>query len=109
MSTRLAALLLVLVGCGGEASPREAPLQMLVADPAGFDGQRVATQGVVRHFEAPLHYWIEDEALNRVELFPPAMAAPLLGQEVRVVGTFRYAPASGRSLSLETISPLAAD
>lgn len=101
-------LMLAMMGCGDPA-PREAPLQMLVADPGSFDGQRVATQGVVRHFETPLHYWIEDAALNRVELFPREAAAPLLGREVRVVGTFRYAPGAGRSLSLETIRPLAAE
>lgn len=108
MRVMMAAVLLALAGCGG-GEAREVPLQMLASDPQGFDGQRVTTQGVVRHFETPLHYWIEDEALNRVELFPQETAAPLLGREVRVVGTFRYAPGEGRSLSLETISPLGGD
>lgn len=103
-ATLLAGLLLM--GCGGEAPATEIPLQVLVNNPAAHDDSRVATQGVVRHFEDPLHYWIEDEDLNRVEIFPHEQIAPHLGEAVRVKGHFRFSTREGRRLTLESVERL---
>ncbi|MDZ7853240.1 MAG: hypothetical protein U5L98_11500 [Halomonas sp.] len=106
---RLGATLLVallLVGCGGEAPVSEVPLPVLVNNPEAHDDSRVATRGVVRHFEDPLHYWIEDEDLNRVEIFPHERIAPHLGEAVRVEGHFRFSTTEGRRLTLENVERL---
>ncbi|MCL7942200.1 glucose-inhibited division protein B [Halomonas sp. ATCH28] len=97
---------LLLTGCGGEAPASEVPLPVLANNPAVHDDSRVATRGVVRHFEDPLHYWIEDEDLNRVEIFPHERVALHLGEAVRVEGHFRYSPREGRRLTLESIERL---
>lgn len=82
---------------------REATLAVLVQQAEQFDGARVATEGRVRHFEAPLHYWIEDEDLNRVEIFPHEAIAPHLGETVRIIGHFEYSSGEGRRLTLERL------
>ncbi|QOR38525.1 glucose-inhibited division protein B [Billgrantia diversa] len=98
--------LLALAACGDTTSEsREASLAVLVNQAEQLDGSRVATQGTVRHFEDPLHYWIEDEDLNRMEIFPHESIAPHLGETVRVVGDFEYSPSKGRRLTLESIEP----
>ncbi|MCG6657958.1 glucose-inhibited division protein B [Halomonas campisalis] len=102
----VAGLFAALAACGGEDAPREVTLAVLAADPAGHDGAVIATQGEVRHFDDPLHYWIEDADLNRVEIFPHEAIAPHLGERVRVVGEFQYAPAEGRRLTLESVEVL---
>ncbi|MDY7115201.1 hypothetical protein RAN53_02455 [Halomonas sp. SSL-5] len=96
-----------LAGCGGEPGLAEVPLPVLAAEPATHDGSRVATQGVVRRFEEPLHYWIEDEDLHRVEIFPHDEIAPHLGEAVRVEGRFAFSPDEGRRLTLERVTRLA--
>lgn len=106
----LAPMLLVamlLMGCGDEATISEVPLAVMANNPAAHDETRVATQGVVRHFEDPLHYWVEDEDLHRVEIFPQEMIAPHLGEEVRVEGHFRFSTSEGRRLTLESVTPVA--
>ncbi|MBB3183345.1 hypothetical protein FHR95_000886 [Halomonas fontilapidosi] len=97
---------LLLTGCGGEAPVSEVPLPVLANNPAAHDERQVATHGVVRHFEDPLHYWIEDEDLNRVEVFPHERIAPYLGEAVRVEGLFRFSRSEGRRLTLERIERL---
>ena len=86
---------------------REVTLPVLVNQAEQLDGTRVRTEGVVRHFEDPLHYWIEDEDLNRVEIFPHEQIAPHLGETVRVVGNFEYSATEGRRLTLESVEPAA--
>jgi predicted small lipoprotein YifL len=103
----LAALAIALAGCGGDSGPRETPLAVLATDSEALDGSRVVTEGVVRHFEEPLHYWIEDEDLNRVELFPHEAIAPHLGERVRVEGPFAFSREEGRRLTLERVEVLA--
>lgn len=103
-ATLLAGLLLM--ACDGEAPPTEVPLAVLANNPAAHDDSRVATQGVVRHFEDPLHYWIEDEDLNRVEIFPHEHIAPHLGEAVRVEGHFRFSTREGRRLTIESVERL---
>ncbi|MGM0638673.1 MAG: hypothetical protein ACQET4_10370, partial [Pseudomonadota bacterium] len=78
----------------------------LAGNAEAHDGSRVATEGVVRHFDDPLHYWIEDEDLNRVELFPHETIAPHLGERVRVEGQFAFSPEAGRRLTLDSVDVL---
>ncbi|PMR75210.1 glucose-inhibited division protein B [Billgrantia endophytica] len=99
--------LLGLTACGGNGdAATEVTLSVLAANPAAHDGALVATEGVVRHFDDPLHYWIEDEDLNRVEVFPREEIAPHLGDMVRVIGNFEYSVTEGRRLTLESVDPL---
>ncbi|MGM0536218.1 MAG: hypothetical protein ACQEUN_00400 [Pseudomonadota bacterium] len=103
-ATLLAGLLLL--GCGGEAPPTEVTLPVLVNNPEAHDDSRVVTRGLVRRFEDPLHYWVEDEDLNRVEIFPHERIAPHLGEVVRVEGHFRFSVSEGRRLTLGRIERL---
>lgn len=102
-----AALLLVTLisGCRGQESV-EVPLTILANNPAAFDDKHIVTQGVVRHFNDPLHYWIEDEVLNRVEIFPHEQIAPHLGDAVTVEGQFHFSPYEGRRLTLTRVERL---
>ncbi|MDR5897854.1 glucose-inhibited division protein B [Halomonas vilamensis] len=100
-------ILALLTGCSrSDPAPREVTLAVLATNSSVHDGNRVATQGRVRSFDDPLHYWIEDEDLNRVEVIPHAVVAPHLGERVRVVGDFTYSPETGRRLELEGVEPL---
>ncbi len=99
-------VVLLLSGCSGEPDTAEVPLPVLANEPAAHDGNRVATQGRVRHFDDPLHYWIEDEDLHRVEIFPHDEIAPHLDQRVRVEGHFEYSSSEGRRLTLESVTLL---
>jgi len=100
---------LSLVGCSDGQGVAEVPLPVLAEQPAAHDDSRVATQGVVRHFDDPLHYWIEDEDLHRVEIFPHERIAPYLGEAVRVQGHFRFSPTEGRRLTLQSVERLGAE
>ncbi|WP_290789253.1 hypothetical protein [Halomonas sp.] len=102
-------LVLALVGCGGDPRTSEVPLAVLAGNAEVHDGSRVITEGVVNAFEEPLHYWIEDEDLNRVELFPHEMIAPHLGQRVRVEGQFAFSREEGRRLTIEAVDVLVED
>ncbi|MCE8019951.1 glucose-inhibited division protein B [Halomonas sp. MCCC 1A11036] len=98
--------LLALTACSDRGEEvRQASLAVLVNQAEQLDGSRVATQGWERHFEDPLHYWIEDEDLNRVEIFPHERIAPHLGETVRVVGVFEYSSTKGRRMTLESVEP----
>ncbi|WP_293268454.1 hypothetical protein [Neptunomonas sp.] len=94
---------LVLVGCSDMAKPKQVSLAMLAERAASFDNSQVITRGIVRRFEAPLHYWIEDEDLNRVEVFPQERVALFLGETVFVEGHFRFSETEGRRLTLSKI------
>lgn len=94
---------LVLAACGGNEKTNEVPLAMLTKSSASYDDSQVVTSGVVRRFEDPLHYWIEDADLNRVEIFPQEKVAPYLGEEVLVEGHFRFSATEGRRLTLTDI------
>ena len=104
----MAAALMVLAlvsGCRGQQSV-EVPLTILANNPAAFDDKQIVTQGVVRYFNDPLHYWIEDEDLNRVEIFPHQQIAPFLGDAVEVEGHFRFSSSEGRRLTLVRVEPV---
>ena len=94
---------LALTGCDNIEKSKEVSLAMLTENAAHFDNNQVITRGIVRRFEEPLHYWIEDEDLNRVELFPQEQAALHLGEAVSVQGYFRFSATEGRRLTLTRI------
>lgn len=93
----------LLAGCGDQRRANGVTLAVLTTSPTDYDDSRVITSGVVRCFEEPLHYWIEDDDLNRVEIFPHEKIAPYLGEVVLVEGHFRFSTAEGRRLTLTDI------
>lgn len=99
----LLAALIGLAGCDYAEAPQAAPLRMLVAQPGDYQDELVTTAGTVRHFQEPLHYWIEDDDLNRVALEPMENVEPYLGKRVRVTGVFHYQENAGRRIQLESI------
>lgn len=105
----LAATAPLLVGaCNDESDPVRATLAALVAKQENYRGRVVQTSGVVRRFgEAEgatrLHYVVEDEEANRVALLPNEVAERYTGQEVVVVGSFRFREEEGRSIEIEHI------
>lgn len=83
-------------------------LAELVVGQEDYGGRRVETRGVVRRFgeaegATTLHYVVEDEVANRVALRPNGVAERYAGQEVVVVGSFRYSEREGRSIEITRI------
>jgi hypothetical protein len=63
----------------------------------------VIAEGTVRSYDEPLHYWIEDAELNRVELEPHDEVEELLGHDIRVTGTFTFDPERGRLITIDDL------
>lgn len=80
-------------------------LATLATQEDAYKGKLVRTRGVVRTFEPPRHYWIEDDHPNRVALEPEELVAPLVGQEVGVVGRFDFNDRKGRVIEIKEIAP----
>lgn len=100
----LLALVAGIPACGPFApGPVDVPLDELVAEQESLDGEVVRTTGMVRSHDDPLHYWVEDDHPNRVELVPHEAAEPYLGEHVRVLGRFSFHPERGRVLEVEEI------
>lgn len=100
---------LAITGCGGGSGSGdvvEVPLADLVEDHEAFDGETVATTGVVRTYDEPRHYWIEDEVPNRVELVPEDAVAPHLGDQVRITGRFTFRGDEGRRITVDDLEVL---
>lgn len=95
----LALCTILLAACG--ANTGGVTLETLVDLQREYNGERVATRGVVRTFDNPRHYWIEDEEMNRVALQPEDKLPPLVGRTLRVVGKFSYSPSTGRIITIE--------
>ena len=94
------------LACGRHnGRPVDVTLSSLARYQEAYQGQLVRTEGVVRTFEPPLQYWIEDNEPNRVALEPVGLVAPLLGQEVRVVGRFHFDDQTGRVIHIQEITP----
>ena len=91
------------MACSQNEKPQEVSLALLSENATRFDNRQVITRGIVRHFDAPLHYWIEDEELNRVEILPHEKVAFYLGETVVVEGHFRFSSTEGRRLTLTKI------
>lgn len=97
-------MLLAVLGSGcAEPTATSATLAAIVASPDGYDGQRVQVTGVLRSFPQPLHYWIEDPQLNRVEVLFDEDLARWLGQNVRVRGRFSFDTEAGRRIRVEDL------
>ncbi|MCH8499546.1 MAG: glucose-inhibited division protein B [Marinobacter sp.] len=91
---------------GLQREPQNATLAELVAHQTQYDNQWVITSGVVRGFEDPEHYWIEDDQLNRVSVEPQALIQARLGEQVQVLGRFLYSPQEGRRITAaELVAP----
>ncbi len=97
----LAAVICAITGCGGE--PTEVTLVQLSRQQVDYDGRRVSAQGVLRTHALPRHYWIEDDAFNRVELEPADGLLELVGARIQVQGKFRYTPDRGRRIVVEQL------
>ena len=101
----------LVAGCSDDSEdPATASLAELVAEQENYEGRRVETVGVVRRFgEAEgatrLHYVVEDQQANRMALIPNDLAARHAGEEVVVVGSFRFSERDGRSIEIERIQP----
>ena len=90
---------LLAAACGEPQSQvTEASLEDLARFPDTYQGRQVAATGTVRTHPSPEHYWIEDDALHRVEILPAEVVAGRVGEQVRVEGRFRYAPDRGRAI-----------
>jgi hypothetical protein len=100
--------LVVLVGCGTSTQdgPTAVELAELAGDQEGFHGEVVVTEGVVRSFDDPLHYWIEDADVNRVELVPEELVEDHVGDEVRVTGRFTFRDDEGRRIEIDEFEVL---
>ena len=96
-----------MAGCEREPpAPVAVELELLVAQQQNFRGQLVQTSGTVRGFEDPRHFWIEDDALNRVELVPADFVAEFVDREVVVIGRFTVPDGEqGRRIDVRTIRP----
>ncbi|MGQ7289732.1 hypothetical protein ACUN7Z_19505 [Vreelandella venusta] len=105
LTATMLAMVTLISGCRGQLTVT-VPLPMLVNNPAAFDNRQIVTQGVVRHFNDPIHYWIEDEELNRVEILPHQEIAPYLDEGVEVEGQFHFSPHEGRWLILTRVDQL---
>ena len=72
-----------------------------------FDGRQVIVSGTLRTFDTPRHYWIENEALDRVALLEGTInLAPLVSQTVTVRGMFRYDSEAGRRIEVDELVAL---
>lgn len=112
MIVRLLVLSVPLVLLAACASTAEVSLASLNANQLRWDGEQVRTEGVVATFDEPRHYWIEDDAPNRVELVegddPLEGLDELVGATVLVEGRFTFRDDEGRRISvdrLEVVEP----
>jgi hypothetical protein len=95
------AITLLLVGCGASV-PVKTTLSALSEVQKDFDGRQVIVSGTLRTFDTPRHYWIENEALDRVALLEGTInLAPLVSQTVTVRGMFRYDSEAGRRIEVD--------
>lgn len=102
----LALLALLVAGCSGGGGTSAVTLEQLVAEQERYDGERVIVEGVLRDYDDPRHYWIEDAVPNRVELVPHETVEELVGRELRVVGEFSYRDDRGRVITVEDVEDL---
>ena len=97
--------LIVLFACG-EPAPVRTSLSALTASQADFDGRQVVVSGTLRTFDSPRHYWIENEALDRVALEGGGELAPHVGHTVEVSGIFSYDRNAGRRIEVQALRTL---
>lgn len=106
----LLALASAAAGCGG---PDTVSLEDLAVQMERYDGERVATHGVVSEFggddDVERYFVLQDDHPNRVRLVPTSEAEPHARSIVRVVGTFEFDPDRGRLIRVDTIEPVTPD
>lgn len=103
----MALLPALLLACGPRVDvPRTVTLADLVVDQELHDGSVVTTEGIVRTYDEPRHYWIEDAEQHRVELFPHEGGEDLVGQTVRVTGRFTFREDRGRAIDIDDLEVL---
>lgn len=97
-------LTLVVTACGGtDSATTELPLADLVRFQDRYDGDMVATTGMVNMFADPEHYWIEDDQVNRIRIEPHEAVSDLVGERVRVLGRFEYGSEQGRVIHARSV------
>ena len=100
------AITLLLEGCGASV-PVKTTLSASSEVQKDFDGSRVIVSETLRTFDTPRHYWIENEALDRVALLEGTInLAPLVSQTVTVRGMFRYDSEAGRRIEVDELVAL---
>lgn len=87
----------------------DVPLARLVEQQAEYDGQTLSTTGIVRTFDEPRHYWIEDDDLNRVAIEPDESVSDYVGERIRVTGDYRADRKTGRILEATQVTVLDAE
>ena len=92
----------LLAGCG-DAPPVETTLSALSAAQTDFNGRQVAVTGTLRTYDSPKHYWIENDRLDRIAIQGVAQLAPLVGQDVKVKGRFKYDRSAGRRIEANEV------
>lgn len=102
----VAVLALPASACTWAAGTRDASLAELTQQQESWDGQRTRVQGMLRSFDDPVHYWIEDEDLNRLELVPHDGLEPLVGARIQVEGVFTFKETEGRRIQVEELTAL---
>lgn len=93
----------LLVGCAREESVVGLELELLVEQQDTFLGRLVRTSGTVRMHDSPRHFWLEDDARNRVGLVPAQSVEAWLGEEVEIVGRFGFAADTGRTIQVQQV------
>jgi hypothetical protein len=95
----------VLFACA-EPAPVHTSLSALTKAQLDFDGRQVVVSGMLRTFDSPRHYWIENEALDRVALKGAEGLASHVGHNVEVSGIFTYDPNAGRRIEVHELRTL---
>lgn len=99
-------LLLATACAGGSTEPRAVTLEELVTEQDAHDGATVVVDGIVDTYDQPRHYWIEDAAQHRVELFPHELVEDLVGHRIRVTGRFTFVDDRGRGIDVDELEVL---
>lgn len=95
------AVVWLLAACG---APVETTLSALSSAQEDFDGRLVVVTGTLRTFPRPRHYWIENEARDRVALEGAEIdLLPLVGRTIEVRGRFSYGREAGRRIEVESL------
>ncbi len=100
---------LFLYGCSEQAVQVE--LATLKNAQNSFNVRQVKISGTLQTFATPRHFWIEDDARNRVALDNQSVSRfyseeeliGLEGKVFEVAGEFRYQSDKGRSIRVATI------
>lgn len=90
-------LLILLAAC--DDAPTPTTLAVLSEAQQDFSGLHVRVSGRLRTFAVPRHYWIENDARNRVAINADQDLAPLVGKVIEVEGVFLYDRANGRRIN----------